>query len=171
MVKLKERIVSIVVLVGFTLSFLAIFTNKAIEVHADTYCEYDMNNGISLQQSGEEEISPQMLVTLSLTLNGGNGEIWATVKNDFQLFSSTVNVIVQLFYSYSYCEDYNQMTLAKIDSIDDLNMGKTFTVKVSTEGEERFWLARMRYRENNGSWSERVVSARYSASGQYISLT
>ena len=171
MTKLKKKF-AILVLTCFALSCSAIFVNTTTEARADTYYGNVCNTEISIvENTPGKEISPRLLVTLSLTLNGGNGKVWATVKNDFQLFPSTVNVIVQLFYSTSYCEDYNKMTMIKIDSIEDLNMGSTFTVPASTDGKERFWMARMRYRENNGSWNERTVSARYSASGEYMGLT
>lgn len=50
-------------------------------------------------------MSPYGLATsLSLSINSGNGKVWATVKNDLTVFSSTVIVIVQLYSSDSYAE-------------------------------------------------------------------
>lgn len=91
--------------------------------------------------------------------------------DEYTLFPSTVKVILQLFYSYDYCEDYNRMTLAIMKSTDDLDMGKTLTVESSTGGAEKFWLARMRYKEDSGDWKEKIISARYSADGTYMGIS
>lgn len=119
----------------------------------------------------DNESSPYLLATLSISLNGDNGKVWTTAKNDFTLFPSTVKVILQLYWSYTYCEDYSQMTLAGINSTEDLNMGNTITVEAFTGGQEKFWMARMRYKENSGSWKDKIISARYSADGKYIGIS
>ncbi len=115
-------------------------------------------------------MSPYGLATsLSLSINSGNGKVWATVKNDLTVFSSTVIVIVQLYSSDSYAESYTQMELVCMNSIADLNIGKTITTEAETGGVEKFWLARMRYKVDNGSWSSRQTGAcRISASGEFL---
>lgn len=125
-------------------------------------------NGTEIEEPDEEAV-PYSTTTLSLTINSGDGKVWATVKNDFTLFPSTVIVIVQLYSSETYAESYTEMTLVSQNSIDDLNIGKTVKTEAETGGVEKFWLARMRYKINNASWASRDTGAcRISASGEFL---
>ena len=90
--------------------------------------------------------------SLSLSLNGGNSKVWATVKNDFTLFPATVNVIVELYSSSEYQESYQNMTLVATNSISDLDMGKTIVAESSTGGVDKYWYGRMRYKIYNKAW-------------------
>jgi len=106
---------------------------------------------------------------LSLSINGGDGKVWATVKNDFTLFPATVIVVVELYASDTYHEDYRQMTLISRNTTGDLNIGKTISAEASTEGVQRYWQARMRYKIDNKAWEERVTdSLLCDADGNYI---
>lgn len=123
------------------------------------------------EETADGEVTPRWLTSLSLSINGGDSKVWATVRNDFCMFFPKVSVILQLFCSYEYCEDYTQMTLVATKSIEDLDINQSLVVEASTAGAERFWLARMRYRENDGNWDTREVFGRYSADGTYLGLT
>ncbi len=106
---------------------------------------------------------------LSLSINGGNEKVWATAKNDFTLFPATVIVVVELYASDTYYEDYRQMTLISRNTTSDLDMGKTIKAEASTGGIQRYWQARMRYKIDNKAWEEKVTdSLLYDASGNYI---
>ena len=118
-----------------------------------------------------ESASPRLFAHLTLSISGGDGRgnIYATVKNEFTLFPSTVVVIVQLYSSDTYAESYEQMTLVSANSTSDLDMGNTITTEASTGGVEKFWLARMRYKIDNGSWEYRQTAAcRISGSGEFL---
>ncbi len=69
------------------------------------------------------------------------------------------------FYSYDYQESYKNMILANKTYIADLDQGKTLTASASTEGETRYWQARMYYRIDNGSWEEKMTGT-YLVDGQ-----
>ncbi|MDE7379458.1 MAG: hypothetical protein K2N14_00255 [Clostridia bacterium] len=117
------------------------------------------------------EIQPRW-TDLSLSINGGNGKVWATVKNDFTLFFSTVTVVVFLYSSDTYAESYEDMTLVSTNEIRDLDVGKTITTEAETGGVEKFWLARMRYNINSGGWESRQTAAcRISGTGEFLGYT
>ena len=110
-----------------------------------------------------------LTTSLSLSINSGDGKVWATVRNDLTVFSSTVIVIVQLYSSDTYAESYTEMELVCMNSIADLDMGKTISTEAETGGVEKFWLARMRYKIDKGSWSSRDTGAcRISGSGEFL---
>lgn len=125
---------------------------------------------VSNEESNDSSITPRGLYTsLSLSINGGNGKVWATVKNDFTLFPSTVKVIVELYSSDTYQESHLNMTLVSINNIDDLDMGKTIVAEASTGGVQKYWQARMRYKIDNGSWENRnTTTVLYDAEGNYL---
>lgn len=149
----------------------AIWNNNKISVIAET--DEKMKNEIDDIGNFDEFAEPYGLYTnLTLAMNGGENKVIATVKNNFTLFPSIVNVIVQLYSTYDYEEDYKNMTLMSYNSIEDLDQGKTISTEAPTNGEQKFWIARMRYRIDNKEWNERIVGpAKYSASGEYIGLT
>ncbi|MCM1009117.1 MAG: hypothetical protein NC485_14610 [Ruminococcus flavefaciens] len=128
---------------------------------------------LTLQEENQEEVSPRgLFVNLSLSLNGGNGQVYATARNDFELFSSTVRVIVQLYSSDVYEENYQNMTLVSVNSIQDLDKGKTISTYASTNGQQKYWIGRMRYKIDSKNWDERIVGPLlYDANGNYIGLT
>ncbi len=166
MIKAKKVISVLLVFFLITLTFLFV-NSQSKQVLAE---EVNSETDISEEKTSDEEISPYWLATLSLTLNGGNGKIRATAKNDFTLFSSTVRVILELYSSLNYCEDYNKMTFVTAISADDLDIGTTLVSEASTGGVEKFWLARMRYKEDSGDWKEKIASGRYSADGTYLGI-
>lgn len=169
----KKLIFFSYVLMFVVFSCLFIFNNINIrnaanaETDTDICCEAVQSS----EESTESGIEPRLFTSLSISLNGGNGKVWATVKNDFTLFPSTVLVIVQLYTSYNYCESYTQMSLVSENSISDLNIGKTISAESSTNGEEKYWMGRMRYKIDGKSWAEKTVGVlKYSANGDYIGI-
>lgn len=87
--------------------------------------------------SGGNEVSPYGLyTTISLKIDGENGNIIATAKNDFTLFSSKVQVYIYLYSCYTYRDSYTEMVLVQQYYISDLNMGKSISVSASTNGEQ-----------------------------------
>lgn len=118
----------------------------------------------------EEEIEPQgLMVKLSLNISAGDGNVTAKVKNTFTLFPSTVWVYVELYSSETYQESYTSMSLVAINSTKDLNMNKSISATASTNGESRYWQARMRYKFDSNDWISKVTSTyRYDGSGNLI---
>lgn len=118
------------------------------------------------------EASPRGLYTnLSLSINGGNSKIWATVKNDLTLFTSTVTVIVELYSSNTCYESHTNMNFVSINSIEDLDMGHSIVAECHTGGVQKYWQARMRYNIDNGGWQSKTTGTMlYSAEGKYLGL-
>lgn len=155
----------------FTILFIvgvAFLFQNHINAYADTDYEDEMNYGMASPQDAQ----PYGLYTsLSISINGGNNNVWVTVKNDLTIFPSTVYVIVQLYSSDTYCEDYNKMALAASNSTLDLDMGKSIVAKANTEGQQQYWIGRMRYRVDTGSWKEKTVGpALYDANGNFVGI-
>lgn len=113
----------------------------------------------------EETVSVQVLdenerglaTNLVLSMGGESGEVWAQVKNQFTLFPSTIIVIIELYSSDTYQESYHSMTLEKSARTEDLNMGDTIRISVSTGGKQKYWQARMRYKFDNREWVEKTT--------------
>lgn len=99
-----------------------------------------------------------LYTSLSLSINCGDGKVWATAKNDFTLFPSTVYVYVELYSSDTYIEDYGNMRLNARTSIPDLNMGNSITATYYTYGRQQYWVARMHYKIDNKAWEEKVTN-------------
>ena len=144
--------------------FASAFTSK--DVHAQKITD----NQNAQNASGEDVVEPYGLyVVLSISIDCGNGKVWTTVKNDFTLFPATVNVVVELYSSTTYTDNYQNMTLESINSITDLNMGKTIRTEASTGGTEKYWLGRMRYKKDNSAWkTDDTGVCRISANGEFL---
>ena len=109
-------------------------------------------------QSNSEEISPMaLLVNLSLSIDSGDGQVWATVKNEFTLFPGTVQVYVELYSSLTYQDSYETMKLESRGYISDLDQGETISTYASTNGVEKYWQARLYSKVDNGSWSSKTT--------------
>lgn len=150
------------------LVFSIMSLNNAYKAYADT--EQVVRAEDPELKNESSQISPYGLTTsLSLSINSGDGKVWATVKNDLTVFSSTVVVIVQLYSSNTYAESYTEMELVCMNSIADLDMGQTISTEAETGGVEKFWLARMRFKIDGSSWSSRQTGAcRISGSGEFL---
>lgn len=106
-----------------------------------------------------EEVSPLGIFTeLSLSIDGSDGEVFATAKNVFTLFPATVQIILELYYSSNYQSSYTNMTVATRGTIGDLNIGKSLVVYAPTNGEQLWWTARMYYKIDSKDWQETCTS-------------
>ncbi len=116
-----------------------------------------------------EEDTRGIYTYLSLSINGGDGKVWATVKNDITIFPSTVYVTVELYASDVYCSSYTDMELVTVNSVNDLNIGQTVTAQAETGGKKRYWLGRMRYKVDSGAWKSGDTGiVLYDADGTYL---
>lgn len=162
MTKIK-KIVSVLLISVFLLALTLFSVNNKTYVKADT----DLPTGETETESGVELYG--LFTSLTLSIDGGDGEIWANVHNDITIFPATIYVIVQLYSSDTYQESYQNMKLISANSTKDLNMGETLTTKVSTNGEQKYWKARMYYRMDAKDWVEKVTKTLlFSADGMYL---
>ena len=112
-----------------------------------------------------------LFVTVSISINGGNGQVWTTAQHEFSLFSTTVEIYVFLYYSTTFTTDYQDMTLACYSYASNLGRGDTLTATASTGGEQRYWIGRMYYSIDNREWESRIVGPKlYSSTGVYIEM-
>ena len=134
-------------------------------------------NGI-VANAAQDEISYEnvegvetrgIYTSLSLSMGGGDGRIWATAKNDLTIFPATVKVTVELYCSDVYYASYEKMTLAASNSIDDLNMGKSITVNCATGGKQKYWQGRMVYKIDNKFPETKITQIMiFDANGNFI---
>ena len=94
---------------------------------------------------------------LSISIGGGDGEVWAEAKNNFTLFPSVIFVYVELYSSMTYQEQYTSMTLEKQVSVDDLDQGQSLRAAVPTGGEEKYWCARLAYKFDDREWVSKTT--------------
>ena len=110
-----------------------------------------------------------LFVTLSISINGSNGQVYTTARHDFSIFSSTVIVYLYLYCSDTYQESYSNMTLVSSEYTGDLDLGVSITAYGSTNNTQKYWQGRMYYKIDNGAWEERVSGTLlFSASGNPI---
>jgi len=109
--------------------------------------------------SADEIVVPFSLVTkLELTIDGGNGQVWAIAHNKISIFASSVPVIVEIYSSDTYQDSYTNMTLESRNYINHLKSGKSITATASTNGQQKYWKGRMYFNIDNKGWSEEVTS-------------
>ena len=130
----------------------------------------NMRSDNQLQSPEDSEYG--IYTKLTLTLDCGDGKVWATVKNTYTLLPSTVRVTVELYKSERPVSSYREMELAAENSINDLDIFQTVTAEAPTGGRAYYWQARMYYRIDNGDWQERVTNIMLiSYNGKIISVS
>ena len=126
----------------------------------------------SVEHAADAEVEAErgLFTSISLSIGGEDGRIWAQAKNEFTLFPSVIIVYVELYSSNTYQESYTAMELEGREYIADLNIGETLELSVSTGGEQKYWMARMRYKFDDRDWVEKTTDALlYSAAGVCLS--
>ena len=93
-------------------------------------------------------------INISLTVAEENGQVTATASHDFSVLQKNVKIYVLLYYSETFTADHNEMTLADYAFDGQLSKGESLTVTAPTGDEERFWIARIYYKINDGRWEE-----------------
>lgn len=148
--KKNQRLISFILLL-LIISFFVIFTVAFMRVSDETEATGEIQS--------DEYYSPAGLFTqLSIVLNGEDGKVWVTVKNEFTLFPSTVMVYVDLYSSSEFCESYEGMNLVAQNYISDLNIGESITAEASTGGAAMYWQGKMRYKIDSGNLEERSTA-------------
>ena len=132
--------------------------STAAEASADTE-DVGSVEETEIFRAGEKVAEPYGIYTaLSLSIDGSGGYVWATATNEITIFPSTVRVIVELYSSMTYQESYLDMEQEGREYVHDLDMGQRVTIKVPTNGVQRYWKARMLFKVDNDDWDTRVTS-------------
>lgn len=156
-----KKILNFVVLFIFACGITLAYTQNGIVANA-------AQDEISYENVEEAE-TRGIYTSLSLSMDGGSGRVWATAKNDLTIFPSTVKVTVELYCSDVYYASYEKMTLAAQNSIDDLNMGESITVNCSTGGKQKYWQGRMVYKIDNKFPETKITQTMiFDANGNFI---
>lgn len=115
---------------------------------------FGLSRKIAFAENEPAEEPLGIYTRMSLVLDGKNGEVWATAKNEFTLFPATVQVYVELYYSSEYHESYQDMILAERNYIYDLDQGKSIQAYGLTNGKTLYWAARATYKPDTNGWKE-----------------
>lgn len=154
------------------LAFIGVIVASVMVPVSTTQAVLAVSEGRAQERMISEEneaVSPRLFAKLTISLDGGNGYVWATVKNDFTLFPSTVKVILELYSSDSTSYNYQDMTLIASETTPDLNMGSAIEARASTSGRQKYWMGRVRYQENGGNTQELITPlCLYNAEGNLI---
>lgn len=103
------------------------------------------------------EAEPRLFTRLEIDLKTDAQVVTATVKNNFTLFPSTVEVYVELYSSVTRASIYYDMERQNVSYIADLNIGETLKTSASSGGETRYWQGRAYYRIDGGAWDEMLT--------------
>ena len=154
MIRVKKYISIMLICVALFLMTLTVVFNSFTVAKAQTATD---ENAVFIN-SGEDVAMPYGLFTsLTLSIDGGDGYVWATAKNSFTLFPATVRVILELYSSETYQESYTAMNLESRVEINDLNIGKSIIAKAAINGVQRYWKGRMYYKIDSKDWQEQVT--------------
>lgn len=157
-----KKILNFVALFIFACGITLAYTQNGIVANA-------AQDELSYYENVEEAETRGIYTSLSLSMDGGSGRVWATAKNDLTIFPSTVKVTVELYCSDVYYASYEKMTLAAQNSIDDLNMGESITVNCSTGGKQKYWQGRMVYKIDNKFPETKITQIMiFDANGNFI---
>ena len=98
-----KKILNIVALFIFACGITLAYTQNGIVANA-AQDEMSYENVEGVETRG-------IYTSLSLSIDGGNGRVVVTAKNELTLFPSTVRVIVELYCSDVAQKNYADMTL------------------------------------------------------------
>lgn len=169
MTRLKKYIFLSSILMLILCAFIG-FGLKPLIVKADELEDTNLEVLDTTQSENSGNATPYGIYTrITLSLDGGNGEMWATAKNKLTIFPATVKVVVELYSSYTYQESYTNMTLVCKNNIDDLDMNSSIEARSSTNGEQKYWKARVYYKVDSNDWQELVTdTGLFDANGVYV---
>ncbi len=111
--------------------------------------------GVSCSKSGAQTAWRTGIVTsVSLSLSFGNGRVSATARNDLTVGFATVEVYVYLYSCETYPSSEEEMTKRATAHSSDLNIFCSLSAHADTNGGQGYWVARLRYKSNEQTWSE-----------------
>lgn len=148
-IKSKSIILLVIAVLLIVCSISCINTHSARAESIDVDTNYETE--------AQTDVESRLFTALSLNLTTENKTVYARVRNDFTLFSSTVIVYVYLYSSNTYSELVENMTLEDSNYISDLNIYETVSASKAINGTEKYWRARTRYKIDNDPWAERAT--------------
>lgn len=113
----------------------------------------------TVEVNGENAEVRGLFTNISITLKGGNGVVTAVARNDFTLFPSTIPAYVELYSSSTYKEYVSDMVLEGSSYSSDLNIYESIEFSASTNGVNKYWQARVRYKFDNDAWTDKVTGS------------
>lgn len=93
-----------------------------------------------------------LFVDVTIGLNGENGAVWSIATVKAAVFATTIQVIVELYYSYTYQESYLDMILYKRVKAGNLKLGESVKAVGSTNGEQKYWKGRAYFKADSADW-------------------
>ena len=120
--------------------------------------------------STQSAVSPYGIYThIAIFIEGKNGRIHAWAKNIFTLFPSIVPVYVELYSSTTYQDSCAAMKLETYAYTSDLDQGEQIETSISTNGQQKYWKARARFRLDGSDWAiTETATLLYNAAGEVI---
>lgn len=149
---LKKKLIafsSICLICLFAVNFMGISDSMSAKAESNDL------GGQYVEEDIESTVTRGLFTTISISIRGGNNAITATARNDFTMFPSTIPTYVELFSSTTYKESCTNMVFEGSNYTGDLNIYESLQFSVSTNGENKYWLARVRYKFDNDAWTEK----------------
>lgn len=126
----------------------------------------EVTNNALLAISGNMAEPYALFVDIVLGINGSNGEVWSIAQTRVAIFATTIQVVLELYSSETYQEDYHNMTLEKRVSVYNLKQGQTLKAVMPTNGVEKYWKGRVYYKIDSADWKFGVTpTTLYDANG------
>lgn len=99
------------------------------------------------------DVEPYALfVSVSVAIDGANGEVWAAAQTKSAIFAKAIYVVLELYSSDTYQDSYLNMTLEKRVSTANLAKGDIIKAVMPTNGVQKYWRGRMYYKADSANW-------------------
>lgn len=109
--------------------------------------------GVYARNRGEDKpIIGALFVCMDINIKCSDGNVCAVAHNRLTVFTGIVAVKVTLYYSASAPDaDIKNMTVAAVNSTDDLDFSKSLSVSCPINGEEYYWEAEVKWTVDGGA--------------------
>lgn len=116
-------------------------------------------SSVNAVETAITEESEELFTSISLSLKVENGNVLASVRNDFTFGFATVQVYVYLYSSETYQDAIGNMTFESSNYISDLNIYQTISASKTLSA--KYWKAKMNYKIDSASWEEKSTATFY----------
>ena len=110
------------------------------------------NLDLPLEKLLGESVSPRWLTTIGVSLSADTQIVTGEATNTFSLFTTTVELYLELYYSTEFSPDIFTMDLKRRIHVDDLDPAQS--VYAYADFQAGYWIARAYFREDRGDWQE-----------------
>ena len=144
-----------------------VLAQDRVSVNAEEKADFTLEIPIEIDADSADRAGGAYL---SLTIGGtGNGFVWAQIENIATIIPSTLWVYIELYSSTTYQESYTSMTLEYRETNHNLGHGERLGISASTNGQQKYWQARARYKIDTADWASMTTSTLlYDANGNCI---